>query len=243
MKRYFKKIKFELLSFVIDQFYRNFTATYRYRFTGIEHIEAAQEKHPLGNFVLATWHQGFFASVNAMRQNKLTCLISPSKDGEVIARVAEKLGYTVIRGSSSRGGSEARDAFYHSINSIRCCPTLTPDGPRGPRFVVKSGAVDFARKGGLSIVPFAADSPKRWLLHKSWDRGLIPKPFQRVRIEFGEPMAVSTECHGEDFLQAKLGLAKRLNDVAVRLAIEFGHGASCPSRDPAPQPQTAPKSR
>jgi lysophospholipid acyltransferase (LPLAT)-like uncharacterized protein len=237
IKNIYKSLKFEISFILIDFFYRIYTSTFRFRFTGVEHFENVRQSHPFGSFVMAVWHQGFFGSIRGMKDTGLTCLISPSKDGEIIARIASKLGYEVIRGSSSRGAAEAREDFYTRMKTVKCCPTMTVDGPRGPRFVVKSGAVDFARKGGLKILPFAMDSGKRWILSRSWDLGIIPKPFSLVRLEFAPPQKVSADCHGEDFLKAKLELAESLNQLRKKLATELQHedlsSLSQPKKNPS----------
>ncbi len=110
-------------------------------------------------------------------------LISRSFDGELIARTIERLGFLTARGSSTRSGGSGLWAFAKAVE--RGHPAVfTADGPRGPVYKVKPGAVKLAQLTGYSIGIFYAHPEKAWLL-RSWDRFLIPKPFSRVAISWG----------------------------------------------------------
>ena len=116
-------------------------------------------------------------------------LISESRDGEIITRITNRLGFRAVRGSSSRGGAEsvvtmaklAREGFDLAI---------TPDGPRGPRGTVAPGAVHIAARGHVSIVPVGVSTNRGWRA-RSWDRFLVPKPFARIWVVYGEPIEVN----------------------------------------------------
>lgn len=66
---------------------------------------------------------------------------------------------------------------------------ITPDGPRGPRYTVQSGAAVVAQKSGVPVVPVSINAPKRWEL-KGWDRTQIPKPFSRITFQYGRPLVL-----------------------------------------------------
>jgi lysophospholipid acyltransferase (LPLAT)-like uncharacterized protein len=115
-------------------------------------------------------------------------LISRSFDGELIARTIERLGFLTARGSSSRSGGAGLLALSKAVG--RGNPAVfTADGPRGPVYKVKPGAVKLAQLTGYAIGIFYAHPEKAWML-RSWDRFLIPKPFSRVAISWGRHVQV-----------------------------------------------------
>jgi lysophospholipid acyltransferase (LPLAT)-like uncharacterized protein len=146
-----------------------------------------------GPTVFAFWHRSLLACAHRFRNLDIAILISPSFDGELIARTVELLGFKAIRGSSSRGGAAGlRNMQIAYAEGHRCA--FTADGPRGPVFVAKPGATQLASSvggsgadGGPSRMPplgtwvgcFYALPGRAWQL-RSWDRFLIPKPFSRV---------------------------------------------------------------
>jgi lysophospholipid acyltransferase (LPLAT)-like uncharacterized protein len=115
-------------------------------------------------------------------------LISQSFDGELIARIIERLGFLTARGSSTRSGGSGLFALAKAVE--RGNPAVfTADGPRGPIYKAKPGAIKLAQVTGYDIGIFYAHPEKAWQL-RSWDRFLIPKPFSRVAISWGRNVEV-----------------------------------------------------
>jgi lysophospholipid acyltransferase (LPLAT)-like uncharacterized protein len=115
-------------------------------------------------------------------------LISQSFDGELIARTIERLGFLTARGSSTRSGGSGLWALAKAVE--RGNPAVfTADGPRGPVYKVKPGAVKLAQITGYAIGIFYAHPESAWML-RSWDSFLIPKPFSRVAISWGRQIEV-----------------------------------------------------
>jgi lysophospholipid acyltransferase (LPLAT)-like uncharacterized protein len=110
-------------------------------------------------------------------------LVSRSFDGELIARTVERLGFRTARGSSSRYGASGLFALAKAIESGHPA-VFTADGPRGPVYKVKPGAVKLAQFTRHDIGTFYVLPERAWQL-KSWDRFMIPKPFSRVAICWG----------------------------------------------------------
>jgi lysophospholipid acyltransferase (LPLAT)-like uncharacterized protein len=153
----------------------------------------AQPARPPGLQVWCFWHRClipcgcYFHS--AFRP---AVLISRSFDGELIAQTMERLGFLTARGSSSRSGGSGLLSLAKAIQ--RGHPAVfTADGPRGPVYKVKPGAVKLAQLTGYPIGVFHAHPEKAWLL-RSWDRFLIPKPFSRVAISWGRNIEVPQTC-------------------------------------------------
>lgn len=119
---------------------------------------------------------------------KMAVLISRSFDGELIALTIERLGFLTARGSSTRSGASGLLALARAVEGGRGA-VFTADGPRGPLYKVKPGAVKLAQLTGYPIGIFYAHPEKAWRL-RSWDQFLIPKPFSRVAISWGRQIEV-----------------------------------------------------
>ena len=140
-----------------------------------------------GKVLLCAWHQQFFALIRhfeSYRPYRPSIMISRSQDGEMIAGVAARSGWLPIRGSSSRGGSQALKILVDKLKETGLAAHIV-DGPRGPAGELKRGAIHLAQSSGAAIVPMYVSADKAWYFN-SWDRFLLPKPFSRVTLRFGD---------------------------------------------------------
>lgn len=138
--------------------------------------------------VLALWHGEMLPLLYHHRNRQIAVLVSEHGDGEIIARILSDFGFRLVRGSSSRGAARALIAVDREL-AAGFDVGITPDGPRGPRHSVAPGALLAAHRAGARIVPLAASASASWQLG-SWDRFMIPKPFARVTIAYGDPLPV-----------------------------------------------------
>jgi lysophospholipid acyltransferase (LPLAT)-like uncharacterized protein len=172
-------------------------ATLRVELLNSRHYAELQARRVPILYVL--WHGRMFLPViDVLRHQGIVTMASQSRDGNIIARWLENNGYLVTRGSTSRGGSEA---LRHMVRQVRLghSGALTVDGPRGPARVVQSGVVRLARLTKAWILPISFSST--WpLFLRSWDRYLLPKPFSRNVIIYGEPFAVPKDMSDETAL-------------------------------------------
>jgi len=164
----------------------------RIRVVGTEHIAAALERAP--SFIPVYWHQHQLLCVKPLLEMrsagvKLGFLISPSVDGEIGAMLVGKVGAEVIRGSSSHTGARALRDYYQALAHEGISPAITPDGPRGPPWKFKPGAILLAQMSQRPMIPMAYAASRAWKIQ--WDRFVIPKPFARVAIVIGPPVYVS----------------------------------------------------
>lgn len=139
------------------------------------------------------WHQHHVLCSNMMRSwlkagFRACFLISASVDGDVPARIARSWGADVIRGSANQTGALALRDMQEKIRDGVAVVT-TADGPNGPKYEFKPGAVLMARIGGTPMVPLACAADRAWYLDR-WDDFMIPKPFARVVLAVGEPVVV-----------------------------------------------------
>jgi lysophospholipid acyltransferase (LPLAT)-like uncharacterized protein len=150
--------------------------------------------------IYAYWHDRMFLTTYFLRHRGVTFLTSRSFDGEYLARVYKRFGYGVIRGSSSQGGSEALAALAETMN-LGNAVLLTVDGPRGPRYVSKIGAVILAKRTGNPVLPIIIEAA-RYRTFKSWDRLQLPIPFSQAVVIFGDPIYVGEDA-GPDEIEMK----------------------------------------
>lgn len=138
-------------------------------------------------FVFCFWHDQLLQMIKGYRGPGIRILISASKDGELITRVMRCFGHDAVRGSSSRGGRAAVRQMLQAAQQPFDY-AFTPDGPRGPRHVMKPGVAQVALAMHRSVVPVSLVC-SRGHRFRSWDRFLMPYPFCRVVYLFGPPLA------------------------------------------------------
>jgi hypothetical protein len=140
-------------------------------------------------YVLAAWHQGLLVAAYLLRDRGLWVPLSLSRDGDLAERALRRLGFACSpRGSSSRGGSALLREMIRRIRAGESGGVL-PDGPRGPAFEAKPGVLALAAATGVQIVPVGVAAAPCGRLG-SWDRALVPLPFARVRVVYGNPIEV-----------------------------------------------------
>ena len=175
--------------------------------------------------IFAFWHARLLPLVFTHRHRSIAVLISRHRDGELIARIIGRLGFLTGRGSSTRGGEEGVRVMLRHAEEGRLL-AISPDGPRGPAEAVKPGLVYLASRSGFPVIPVASAASRAWCLD-SWDRFRIPRPFSRVVVAYGDPIAVPAALPNGDLemWRARIeGAIAALTIEAERLAA--GHGPS-----------------
>jgi lysophospholipid acyltransferase (LPLAT)-like uncharacterized protein len=139
-------------------------------------------------------------------------MVSRSRDGDIIADTVERFGMRAVRGSSSRGGRDAREAMIEALNAGGVSAGVIVDGPRGPALEAKMGALVMARETGLPVVPGTWWA--RPVVHvRSWDRTIVPLPFSRIVFAFGPALFVPPDAGAEQLEEARKTLTRRLADA------------------------------
>jgi hypothetical protein len=142
------------------------------------------------------WHQHHILCTNMIREwirrgYRASFLVSASVDGEVPARIAKAWGAEVIRGSANQTGAlvlrDMRETMQRGVSIV-----TTADGPSGPKYEFKTGAVLMARIASVPLVPLACAADRAWYLNR-WDDFMIPKPFARIVLAVGEPLHVPAD--------------------------------------------------
>jgi lysophospholipid acyltransferase (LPLAT)-like uncharacterized protein len=194
------------------------------RVLGSEHLDAALARQP--SCIPVYWHQHhvFCIAWLLRRQRELPLrtgfLISPSRDGELGARVVRRLGGHPVRGSSTRTGALAMKELFQALIKEGVSPVINPDGPKGPRFKAKPGAILLAQMSGRELLPMAFHASRATLFH--WDKFVLPWPFARVAIAVGEPYVVPRGGGEAGIAQAQAELERRLHETyrTARAALE-----------------------
>ena len=147
-----------------------------------------------GRGIAALWHQRIVAVIGYSKRfgnYRPSVMISKSRDGDLVADIFNRLNFRPIRGSSSRGGRQALSALVDDLAEHPFAAHIL-DGPRGPIGVVKPGLIVLAMQSGAPIIPAYISVSRAWVL-RSWDRCLVPKPFSKIVVRWGEPIAVPKE--------------------------------------------------
>lgn len=181
--------------------------TARFEVTGWENHEQAEADGGLPIYVF--WHDRIFLTTYWWRKRRIVVMTSRSFDGEYIARFIQRFGYGAVRGSSTRGGVGAVVEMARLMRA-GCTTAFTIDGPKGPRYVAKMGAVLLAKKTGHPIMPVTMQL-ERYCTLPSWDLFQIPKPFTRARVYVAPPIYVPADAD-EEMLAAKRDELQRALD-------------------------------
>ncbi len=192
----FKRLKFIIYTrpFICFAYYliRTYSATFRLTVENEKTWKALLNKKQ--SVILVTWHQQFFSAIRHFKtyaRYHPGLMISRSRDGDLIAGVANRTGWHTPRGSSSRGGKEAMGEMIAHLTAHGFGAHIL-DGPTGPIGKVKPGIIKMGLETGSVLVPFFTHADKAWFFN-SWDRFMLPKPFARVRLYFSDPIHLTPE--------------------------------------------------
>jgi hypothetical protein len=191
--------------------------TSRIKVTGEEgYRKAKDEGRPI---ILLIWHGRLMLVPYFFRKRRIMGLVSPSKDGEIIAQIAIGWGFRIIRGSSShsivRAWVEMKKELLRGGELI-----IIPDGPRGPDRVLKAGCLKLAQETGAVLVPFSYSASRKRFL-KSWDRLLLFYPFSSILAVYGQPMTVKPGLDEQAFELERQCVEKALTNLGVAADAHF----------------------
>ena len=185
---------------------------YNEYFTGNKHAD---------NTVAGSWHRHavfFFFFFRNLKNRVL--MVSRSYDGDITSSIARRLGYNCVRGSSSKGGHDALQAMIDYMNQgqgeKRFCGTAV-DGPRGPARVLKKGMLVAAKETGSYFIPMACSGTSVFTFPKSWDKTILPKPFSKMVISFGQPFKIPGDISEPDMEILRQKAEQVLNEITDKV--------------------------
>lgn len=220
VKRLTRSAPFQIaVSWMLARYMQLCAATTRWEYHGREHIESLTERGD--GIVAAFWHSRIALSFMAWPRSapqKPAMLISRSQEGSLIARFARHLDIATVRGSSrnqrkdkGKGGMAAFRDMDRWVSDGNCMG-LTIDGPRGPRQRATIGALRLAKSTGAPIMIFSWSVTNKHVA-KSWDRFLLPLPFGRGVVVWGESIVVPADAGPQELERLRQVLEDRLNTI------------------------------
>lgn len=209
----FKRLKFIIYTrpFIVFVYYfiRIYSMTLRFKIENENHWQELREQG--NNVLLGAWHQQFFSAIfhfKTYTKFNPGLMISQSKDGDLISGVANRSGWHTLRGSSTRGGKKAMDAMIDHLKTHGFGAHIL-DGPTGPIGRVKPGIIKMALEADAVVVPLYTSAENAWFFN-SWDRFMLPKPFSRVSITFGQEIRFEPFDQRDGFENQRLLLEKTM---------------------------------
>ena len=173
--------------------------------------------------IYTVWHDRMIGGIYFLRDRGILVLSSHSFDSEYTARCIQRFGFGTVKGSSSKGAVAGLVAMIRAMRAGNPA-AFTIDGPKGPRYVAKSGPVLLAKKTGNPILPLVVECESFWKL-KSWDRLMVPKPFTRVNIIFAKPIFVDPDAT-ESQIESKREELQASLDSLVKCGAEWRRARS-----------------
>lgn len=179
-RRWTRRLSNRLARVLGPMLFRLLAKTWRVQFLN---KEIRDDLHAAGTPpVIGFWHQQIPAGIGSHRGYPVRVLVSLNRDGEMIADIAKRLGFDTIRGSSSRGASEAVREMLQIAKGPEAI-AFTPDGPRGPLHSVAPGVIFLAAASRRPLLAIGFAASRSWQA-KSWDKMIIPKPFAKVVVAY-----------------------------------------------------------
>lgn len=182
-----------------------------WRFRELDPSGAPSPRYRSSGEVFALWHAQQLPLTVRHRADNVAVIVSQHRDGEIISRIVEGMGYRTVRGSSTRGGSRAFRGLTRAAAEGHPL-AITTDGPQGPARRCKPGAVLAAARTGLPILPVAAAAVRAWYFD-SWDRFMLPKPGSVVFLAYGKPILVPASLEGRGVTEWQDRVTRAQNEV------------------------------
>jgi lysophospholipid acyltransferase (LPLAT)-like uncharacterized protein len=207
-----------ILSFIGWSLMSLWSRTLRIRFVNRETPRRLEAEGK--NVIYAFWHGRQFLLFYTHKSSRIVIPASESRDGEIQAGIIGRFGFGVVRGSSKRKGAQAYIGLLKALKNGKFV-AIAVDGPRGPIYEVKQGITSLAGKLAKPIVPIVMSAKRSWVLEKTWDKYVLPKPFTECVIMYGEPIIVNgTE--EEELENKRKELTVALNTIMARADASFG---------------------
>jgi hypothetical protein len=204
-KRFLRFIGIRIADFLIDVLLK----TVRIKVENFDLVEKLEKEKK--NYIVAFWHGSMLVGWYLQKNKNFAALVSQSKDGEVLTSILKNWKFHVVRGSSNKGGSEALDTLIH-LTEENYHLAITPDGPTGPIYKMKPGALIVAYRSQIPLILLGIGMKNKWTL-KSWDNFEIPKPFSKVVALYSDPIFIDKQLSREQISAKIEECEKQLNEL------------------------------
>ena len=161
-------------------------------------------------YLYAFYHEVMLFPAYYWAWPEMQILISDHRDGEMITQVVRRLGFGVVRGSTTRGGARALREMSHRVDRGHLC--VTPDGPKGPRRHVHQGLAYLASRTGLPIVGAGMAFSNPWRAN-SWDQFAVPRPFGKAACVVPEPVVIAPDADRDAIEAGRAEVESRMQEA------------------------------
>jgi lysophospholipid acyltransferase (LPLAT)-like uncharacterized protein len=220
----------KMLGFAAACLVRVWIGLVRFRYRPIGPNFDPNRRGLMGRYLYAFWHENLLMPAYQYGRSDIHILVSTHADGELISEACRRLGFRLVRGSSTRGGVEAVRRMVRSGGTTHLA--VTPDGPRGPRRKVQPGLVYLAARTGLPIVPVGFAFRRAWRMN-SWDRFALPYPFSDAACVTGEPIHVPPDVRKEQLEMHRQCVEEAMHRADAAAERLVGAPAPLKGNDPA----------
>jgi lysophospholipid acyltransferase (LPLAT)-like uncharacterized protein len=166
------------------------------------------------------WHEMMLLPAHAFSRSDVCVLVSQHRDGELISRILKMLGFSTVRGSTTRKGFSALRGLMREgkLNHL----AITPDGPKGPRRIVQQGGIYLASRTGMPIYPTGLAFRSCWQAN-SWDRMALPKPGTRAVCIIGKPITIPPDISTDELEQQRQKIQVEMDKIQSRAETLAAH--------------------
>jgi len=175
-----------------------------------------------GRYILAVWHSRILLVDYLFKHVDGVAMVSSSKDGEIAARILQRQGNKAVRGSTNKGSVRALSGFIKKLNDRSRPAIIVADGPKGPVYKVKPGIIFLSKKTRYPIVPISY-SAKRIKVFSSWDHFILPYPFTKCKVVYGDPVFVPENIKKDEICCYANKLEDELCEITNSVDQYFNH--------------------
>lgn len=216
MAEIFRNIALALVPHLYVGLSRLWFSTFRVTIRDEPYIYEAQKQ---GAVIVPFWHYSILYIFHHVRHYPGVALVSASRDGDYIARIAELQNFETVRGSSNKQGMQALKKLLRAMKAGKHVG-IVADGSQGPARRFQPGAVFLASKTGAPLLPIVW-AAERYITFASWDRTILPYPFSRIIVRYGKPIFLSKNLDAKDIEQHRLKLENTMNTLYHQVWAEF----------------------
>lgn len=217
--KHLEELKYNLIGLAGHSLIKLIFGTMNIRVIGFEAVQKLVESKKI---IFAFWHSRLLMISYLYQGWGAVNMVSQSKDGEIIARILNRQGYRIVRGSTSRGGARAMVNMIRILKEEECTGAIIPDGPRGPRYKVQPGVIALGKKTGYPVIPISYSALKIKVFD-SWDRFVLPYPTTQGVFVYGNPIFVPEDSTHEEGKELCVRLEKELNRITKQADNYYGH--------------------
>ncbi len=163
--------------------------------------------------IIAFWHGFMLPAWKVFEDKGPFGVVSLSKDGQLLSSLLTKWGFRLIRGSSSKGGKEVLGEILAAAGNNYVL--ITPDGPHGPRYQMKAGAVVASHKSGVPLYLCGIKIKNAKTFKKSWDHFVLPLPFSSIEINFSHSLKIPEKASRNEIENFIEECTQKLNNLYI----------------------------